>query len=149
MTAVDVEELAKKQGLKPNLQLFADDIGEPIYKVINGEKRNIRIFEGRQGKHIKGHNNYENAVKNGKNPSIFEGTIEEAQKLTDEFAGKGKWDKLCHKEVVDFGKIIGERVDPETGIGTPTTRGTIHYSKKGVHIVPAKPNSLINKLGDV
>ena len=73
MTAVDVEELAKKQGLKPNLQLFADDIGEPIYKVINGEKKNIRIYEGRQGKHIKGHNNYENAVKNGKNPSIFEG----------------------------------------------------------------------------
>ena len=139
MAVVDVEELAKKQGLKPNLQLFADDIGEPIYKVINGEKRNIRIFEGRQGKHIKGHNNYENAVKNGKNPSIFEGTIEEAQKLLDEFAGKGKWDKLCHKEVVDFGKIIGECVDLETGIGTPTTWGKIHYGKKGAHIVPTIP----------
>ena len=140
MAVVDVEELAKKQGLKPNLQLFADDIGEPIYKVINGEKRNIRIFEGRQGKHIKGHNNYENAVKNGKNPSIFEGTIEEAQKLADEFAGKGQKIKP-DLERVNFKNVIGKFFDINKQQYIDTTWGTIRYSKDGVHIVPSNPNS--------
>ena len=141
MAVVDVEELAKKQGLKPNLQLFADDIGEPIYKVINGEKRNIRIFEGRQGKHIKGHNNYENAVKNGKNPSIFEGTIEEAQKLTDEFAGTGTVaNEAGTKERVNFKKTIGKFFDIKYRKYIDTTWGIIHYAKYGLHIAPSNPN---------
>ena len=36
MAVVDVEELAKKQGLKPNLQLFAEETEELIHMV--GEK---------------------------------------------------------------------------------------------------------------
>ena len=140
MAVVDVEELAKKQGLKPNLQLFAEDTGEPIYRAVHGEKRNIRIFEGRQDKHIKGHNNYENAVKNGKNPSIFEGTIEEAQKLTDEFAGKGQKIKP-DLERVNFKNVIGKFFDINKQQYIDTTWGTIRYSKDGVHIVPSNPNS--------
>ena len=142
MTAVDVEELAQKQGLKPNLQLFAEDTGEPIYRAVHGEKRNIRIFEGRQDKHIKGHNNYENAVKNGKNPSIFEGTIEEAQKLTDEFAGKGERVlKNPNRERINFKKIIGKYFDINKQQYVDTTWGIIHYSKDGVHIVPSDPGA--------
>ena len=140
MAVVDVEELAKKQGLKPNLQLFAEDTGEPIYRSVHGEKRNIRIFEGRQDKHIKGHNNYENAVKNGKNPSIFEGTIEEAQKLADEFAGKGQKIKP-DLERVNFKNVIGKFFDINKQQYIDTTWGTIRYSKDGVHIVPSNPNS--------
>ena len=34
MAVVDVEELAKKQGLKPNLQLFAEE-GKAISKPVN------------------------------------------------------------------------------------------------------------------
>lgn len=41
---------------------------------------------------------------------------------------------------VDFGKIIGKKVDKGTGIETSTTVGTIITSKTGVHIVPANPN---------
>ena len=37
------------------------------------------------------------------------------------------------------GAIVGIYRDRDTGIETPTTRGTIHYSKHGAHIVPAPP----------
>ena len=133
---VDIEELAKKQGLKPNLQLFAKQIGEPIYRMIHGEEKNIRLHPGHHQKHFFDVNN-KNFVK-GK--SILYISAEEAQELLNEFAGKGQMKGLC-KEVVDFGKVIGEDVDEVTGVGTPTTRGTIHYGKKGAHIVPTEPKS--------
>ena len=133
---VDIEELSKKQCLKPNIQLFADDIGEPIYKLIHGEKKNIRLHLGHHKKHFLDVNN-KNYIE-GK--SILYISAEEAQELLNEFAGKGKMKGLC-KEVVDFGKIIGEDVDEVTGIGTPTTWGKIHYGKKGAHIVPTDPKN--------
>jgi len=43
------------------------------------------------------------------------------------------------REVVDFGQKIGKAYDMKTGKYIETTRGTIHYSKDGAHIVPAKP----------
>ena len=136
---VDIEELAKKQGLKPNLQLFAKQIGEPIYRMIHGEEKNIRLHPGHHQKHFFDVNN-KNFIK-GK--SILYISAEEAQELLNEFAGKGQMKGLC-KEVVDFGKVIGEYVQEGTGKKFKTTRGTIHYGKKGAHIVPAKPNDLIN-----
>ena len=39
-----------------------------------------------------------------------------------------------------FGQVIGKYVDPNTGVGTETTIGIIHYGEKGAHIVPARPN---------
>lgn len=42
-------------------------------------------------------------------------------------------------ERVDFGKTIGNYVDPDTGTKYPTTVGIIHYSKSGTHIVSARP----------
>ena len=133
---VDIEELAERQCLKPNIQLFADDIGEPIYKLIHGEKKNIRLHLGHHKKHFLDVNN-KNYIE-GK--SILYISAEEAQELLNEFAGKGNFaDKFMHKEIVDFGKVIGEYVDKKTGAKTPTTWGTIHYGKKGAHIVPKYP----------
>ena len=134
------EEFAKenkvfRKAVNPNIQLFAEKL-EPILKEIHGEKRNIRVNVGRQEKHIPTKNNYENALKQGRKPSIFNGTAEDAQKLIDEFAGKGEMLKCGYKEKVNFGKIIGDCVNERTGIKTPTTWGKIHYSKDGVHIVP-------------
>ena len=43
------------------------------------------------------------------------------------------------RERVDFGKVIGDYVDPDTGAASPTTKGIIHYGAGGVHIVPARP----------
>ena len=90
------------------------------------------IHEGKQGKHIIGHNNYIEGR------SIFYGTVDDAQKLVNKFAGTGQW-LGNDRERVDFGKIIGEYIDPLTKKSQKTTMGLIHYSKKGTHIVPSHP----------
>ena len=91
-----------------------------------------RIHEGNQGKHIPGHNNYM------KGRSVFRGSMKKAQELVDQYAGTGQ-QKGPKKEVIDFGEVIGTYIDHNTGRTGETTRGTIHYSKKGTHIVPARP----------
>lgn len=91
------------------------------------------INDGKQGKHIQGHNNYQPGR------STLTISVQEAQKLVNTYSGKGE--KVSeNKERVDFGKVIGNYVDPSTGASIPTTVGMIHYSKSGTHIVPARPN---------
>ena len=109
--------------------------GGPYFKGTKGAERgkNTAVHEGRQGKHILGHNNY----RPGR--SIFEGTAKEAQELIDAFAGKGT--RIGEgKERVDFGKVIGKYYSQKTGEYYDTTVGIIHYSKAGTHIVPQRPN---------
>ena len=90
------------------------------------------IHEGRQNKHIVGSNNYTS------DRSIFSGTLDDAEKLVKEYSGTGQYVN-DYTERVDFGKQIGYYVNRETGERYPTTVGTIRYSKKGTHIVPARP----------
>jgi hypothetical protein len=47
-----------------------------------------------------------------------------------------------YKEVIDFKENIGiwKNLNEDS---LPTTKGTIHYSKQGAHIVPAHPESRI------
>ena len=97
-------------------------------------EKNTTVHEGRQGKHILGHNNYRPGG------SIFNGTVQEAQALIDKFTGKGKMIN-DRRERVDFGKVIGKYFDTDTRKYYDTTVGTIRYSKDGTHIVPAKPNN--------
>ena len=111
--------------------IFGKGTGKATKKVINGFD-NLSVHVGKQGKHIVGHNNYI------KGRSIISGKVDDIQKLIDDFAGTGQW-KTANKEMVDFGKNIGKYVDINTGEIIDTIRGIIHYSKKGVHIVPAKP----------
>ena len=117
--------------------LMAYDLGNSLSKGIKGVGKTsddvgeITINEGKQGKHIVGHNNYQ--------PGKSELTYRNPQELLEKFVGKGT--RYGNKEVVDFGKNIGIYVDPISGTRMPTTRGTIHYDSKGTaHIVPAKPN---------
>lgn len=91
-----------------------------------------RIHADRQGKHIPGHKNY----IPGK--SILHLSIAEAQRLVEEYAGSGRWQDP-NKEVVDFHVAIGTWKHPDAPDGLATTMGTIHYGKKGCHIVPAYP----------
>ncbi|ENJ9654219.1 hypothetical protein AB2T14_001843 [Clostridium botulinum] len=103
----------------------------------NATKNIVKSFDttlntGKQGKHIVGHNNYI------KGKSIVKGTMDEIQKLVNDFAGKGEWIG-ANKERIDFGKIIGQYVESSIGKLYDTTKAIIHYSKKGVHIVPARP----------
>ncbi|ABX43326.1 polymorphic toxin type 50 domain-containing protein [Lachnoclostridium phytofermentans] len=96
----------------------------------------VKIIEtGKQGKHIKGHNNYIEGR------SYLTITEKETQDLVNKYAGtgeikrdnRGNWN---NKEVVDFKKEIGISIDNLTGIEYVTTKAKIHYSKKGVHVVP-------------
>jgi filamentous hemagglutinin len=44
------------------------------------------------------------------------------------------------KARVKFGKVIGQYIDPVTGIARPTTKGVIVYDRKdGAHSIPATP----------
>ncbi|MFV9511284.1 polymorphic toxin type 50 domain-containing protein [Tepidibacillus sp. LV47] len=112
--------------LKLDLQFFASK-GTGKFKIVNGFEAKVHL--GKQGKHIPGHPNYQ------KGKSIFTG---DAQKLLDKYAGKGQWIG-SNKERVDFKQVIGKWVDPNTGKAYETTKGIIHYSKNGAHIVPARP----------
>ena len=96
----------------------------------------VRLNESKQGKHVPGHNNYQ--------PGRSVLAHDDPQSLLDQFAGTG--DPVSgtpgmpgFKERVDFGQTIGEYVDPQTGVASPTTKGIIHYAKDGAHIVPARP----------
>ena len=102
---------------------------------IQSEK--VQLHEGKQGKHILGHNNY------------IEGRgevdMETAKNVLNDFQGTGKKiirDEKLFKEIVDTqGKYTGIFVDKDTGQRSITSRFTIHYNSKGTaHIVPANPN---------
>ena len=75
------------------------------------------------------------------NRSFLYGTLDDAQKLVNQYSGtgepkldgKGNW---THKEFVKADHLIGESVNPETGVATPTHRFAIHYGKRGTHVVP-------------
>ena len=100
-------------------------------------KKATKLHEGKQGKHVPGHNNHQ--------PGKSELTDPNPQELLDDRAGTGQRvgeKPVGHagsKERVDFGKEIGNYVDPVTGEKTPTTMGIIHYATDGAHIVPARP----------
>jgi len=88
---------------------------------------------GRQAKHLRGQPNYD-ASK-----STITLSIQELQRLVELKAGTGTW-RQANREVVDFEVAIGLFRDLGTGELHRTTRGTIHYSKSGVHVVPADPS---------
>lgn len=99
------------------------------------------INDGKQGKHIPGHNNYQPGR------STLTISTQEAQNLVNNYSGKGE--KVSdNKERVNFGKVIGNYVDPSTGVSMPTTVGMIHYSKTGTHIVPVRPKNNNEKKKD-
>ena len=103
-------------------------------------KSNYKIELSKQNKHVVGSSNYKPEL--GK--SLF--TNKNPQKLLDNYSGKGQsvnnlsFGEAGYKEKVDFGVNIGTYINKDGTIGVPTTNGTIHYSKNGAHIVPAKPN---------
>lgn len=108
-----------------------------VGKVAEGGTRTVNGFDttvntGKQGKHIIGNNNYIEGR------SVFNGTVDDAQRLVDDFAGTGEWIGT-NKERVNFGEVIGQYVNPATNEAVDTTVGIIHYSKTGTHIVPAQP----------
>lgn len=91
-------------------------------------------------KHVVGHKQYIEGR------SIF--VHQDPQGLLKRFAGKGKPQRGTaglpgYKESVDFKEHIGIWKNKDNTLALPTTRGTIHYGKKGAHIVPSDPNVAI------
>ncbi|WP_368196739.1 T7SS effector LXG polymorphic toxin [Bacillus pumilus] len=129
------EKVAKKIVKTPSFGKHSVPKGP--YREVNGFPAKVK--PGAQEKHIPDAPNYKQEVANGRpNKSIFNGDNQTAQELLDKFAGKGT--KIGeHKERVDFGQVIGKYYDKDTGKYVETTRGLIHYSKNGAHIVPSEP----------
>lgn len=134
-----IEKLANSKynegSTEANVKRYLKD--ERQRKKIQSDSVSKTIESGKQDKHIVGSNNYTNGR------SYLTISLEEAQKLVDKYAGTGdiKWTNSgawASKEVITADKIIGICVDPVTSEKIETRRFTIHYSKKGVHIVPAK-----------
>ncbi|WP_431689772.1 phage minor capsid protein [Peptostreptococcus anaerobius] len=135
-----VKDVDVKKTKDDLIQKAIDDKIEETRKYIKSDECIKKIHEGRQGKHIVGHNNYDGKsyLADGVDP----------QKLVDEYHGTGdlkitnpnkNWIK---KEFIMSNKVIGYDVDPVTGEITPTRYFSIHYSKNGTHIVPRKePNN--------
>ena len=110
----------------------ASDIAKATSKGSSFSDFPKRLHLGKQGKHIVGHNNYQ------KGKSILKISIDEAQDLINKYSGRGQ--KIgVNRERINFEKIIGDYIDPQTGKSYKTTVGTIHYSKTGTHIVPEQP----------
>ncbi|KDE69825.1 hypothetical protein FUSO6_05495 [Fusobacterium necrophorum DAB] len=94
-----------------------------------------QLHEGKQGKHVVGHNNYIEGRS--------EVNMETARNILNDFQNTGEKierDEKIIKEIVDTqGKYIGIYIN-EKGERSVTSRFTIHYDSKGTaHIVPANP----------
>ncbi len=105
-----------------------------ISNEIKSGKYSLYIEEGKQQKHYLEHKNY----IQGK--SYLTVDIKEVQNLVYKHAGNGlienpKEKVVGNKELVIFDKNIGF-VKDISGKWIPTNRAKIHYSKKGVHVVP-------------
>lgn len=104
-------------------------------EIIRSKKTPKNIHQGKQDKHIRGTANY----IEGK--SYLTISNDEIQELVNNYAGtgkilrdkKGRWKQ---QEVIDTDKIVGISINDITGVSTETKSFKIHYSKKGVHIVP-------------
>ena len=97
-----------------------------------------RLDHAKQGKHIPGARNFI--------PGRSTLTDPDPQGLLDQWAGTGQPVNDIpiglpgSKERVDFGKVIGNYVDPETRMVIATSRGVIVYDRRGrAHIIPARP----------
>lgn len=100
----------------------------------------LKIKDGKQGKHIIGHNNYIEGR------SYLTISLEEAQVLVNKYSGTGIFELsrngyIKDKELIISDQIIGVNINNRTGERTETNRFYIHYSKDGTHIVPTLKGS--------
>lgn len=133
-------------------------LGAAIRQAKAEKARDLRVADAaamtlqvdKQAKHIAGshqHAQYaaSDKYKDGeyKEPSGITVTLDEVRELVAKHAGtgtthatqRGGWNE---RETCDAGRIIGYVIG-DNGERIPTTRFTIHYAKRDLHIVPARP----------
>lgn len=140
------DSLDKFQELKYNKasewnKVHTEYLDKTLQGKIRSDAYNKTIEEGKQGKHIRGHNNYIDGR------SYLTVDIKEAQEIVSKYAGTGKMirdinNNWSHKELITVGKDIGVCVNQISAEKLLTDRAIIHYSKNGVHIVPANPREV-------
>ncbi|MDZ4057179.1 MAG: polymorphic toxin type 50 domain-containing protein, partial [Polynucleobacter sp.] len=89
---------------------------------------------GAQEKHFPGHNSY----TFGRSTMTSDPTKLAEKAGTGQQVGRVPVGQPGSKERVNFGENIGTYID-QAGNASRTTNGIIHYSKDGIHIVPARP----------
>lgn len=122
-----------------------------IREYIQSDTQPKTINTGQQNKHIPGTNEYKQyqksyTDKDQHGPSVVSLSLEEVQELVSKHAGtggikfnnKGTWNKK--ETILDNDVIVGKIVNNITGAEAETTVFTIHYGRKGVHIVPDYPS---------
>lgn len=133
--AAHLESMYNKGDLLKNAGLYEKDVS--LRRKIKAGQISTNIESGKQGKHIVGHNNY---IPGRSYLTVSE---DQVQNLVNRYAGTGRMqrdgkDKWSHKEIIISDETIGISVDPVTGEEKETNKFVIHYSKKGVHIVPCE-----------
>lgn len=113
---------------------------EEVREYIKSGQQPLNIEVGKQGKHMLDHPNYIDGR------SYLTISVEEAQKLINQYAGTGdivqtKNGDWAKKESIAHNKEIGVCINNITGEKTSTNKFKIHYSKKGTHIVPTVKGS--------
>ncbi|PIT21492.1 hypothetical protein BGI36_04915 [Snodgrassella communis] len=106
---------------------------------------NLTVNMNQQNKHIVGTNENKTANASSSTPRSTIDPNTNIQKLVNDYAGTGTslnstpLGKPGSRERITGNKVIGNYYNMEISKFEPTTNFTIHYSKSGVHIVPARP----------
>lgn len=108
-----------------------------IRELIKSDGTPKKLNVGKQNQHIRESKGY----KEGK--SYIYGDLNTAQELVDTYHGtgeivltrSGEWN---HKEIITAKDSLGVVLFPDTKSDEETNRATIHYSKKGTHVVPTR-----------
>ncbi|MEA4899315.1 MAG: phage minor capsid protein [Christensenellaceae bacterium] len=110
---------------------------DEIRALIRSDATNKKINAGHQDKHLI----YSDHYVEGR--SYVYGVVDHAQAIVDKYHGTGeprfsRTGKWSNREVITADHDIGVEVDKNTGVKTSTNRATIHYGKRGAHVVPAR-----------
>lgn len=122
----------------PRAAKVADDVSDASRAAgeVTGAAPAPSIHWGRQAKHFRGHQNF--TSERSRLTADPERLARRAG--TGTAINKVPRGEPGFKELVDYGEIIGTFRSLD-GVEAPTTRGVIHYSKDGIHIVPGRPAS--------
>lgn len=124
---------------------------EDIRNFIKSEEQSKVLDIGQQKKHIVGTHEYNQKAdmlnqKGQYGPSYINIDNEKIQELINKYAGTGRprfkkngeWNNT--EEIITNDDIVGKAINNLNGKEADTTVFKIHYSKKGVHIVPDYPS---------
>ena len=137
-----IESSYDMNALTAEIEADPENASRILRQAIADGRVNTRVHKGHQDKHIVGTQNYKQELANGREPSIL--TVDH-EALIEKHAGQGvplmarnnRWTQ-CESFADD--KHIGVYNNKRFNFSKQTCNGRMHYSNKGVHIVPDKEN---------